>query len=99
MFRRLTAPLVAIAAFATLTACAGEVPWVNPNLPRKMAEHDYMDCRHYADSEVGTGAGGGYFDDERSSDPMSMADRAVTRRQMDGIINACMRDKGYFPKK
>jgi len=91
--------LLAAVSLVSLAACAGDVPWNNPNLPRKMAEHDYTQCRRYADSQTGSGSGGGYFDDQRSSDPMGMADRAVSRREFDALISACMRDKGYFPKK
>jgi hypothetical protein len=86
-------------ALVALSSCAGEVPWVNPNLSRKFAEHDYAECRHYADSQTGSGYGGGYFDDDRASRPMSGADREVTHDQIAGIIDACMRGKGYFPKR
>lgn len=97
--RNTAALILSLAALALLAACAGEVPWTNPHLSRKMAEHDYSECRRYADSMVGSGDGGGYYDDPRSSDPMGMVDRATTRRELDGLIGACMRDKGYFPTK
>lgn len=86
-------------ALLALSSCAGEVPWVNPDLPRKLAGHDYAECRRYADNETGSGAGGGYFDDDRARDPMTMVDRSVAHDQIASIIGACMREKGYFPKK
>ena len=91
--------LILLTSFLSLASCAGEVPWTNPNLPRKMAEKDYTACRHYAESQTGSGAGGSYFDDDRASAPMAAADRAVTRNEMAGIIDYCMRAKGYFPMK
>ena len=91
--------LILLVSVLSLGACAGQVPWTNPNLPRKVAEKDYTSCRHYAESQTGSGAGGSYFDDDRASAPMSGADRAVTRDEMAGIIDYCMRAKGYFPMK
>jgi len=96
--RRLLILLAAPACLAaTLTACAGDPGWVNPDLPKKQAAGDYASCRRYADDMLGA-----YNIDppgmENDSNPTRMMDRYDNRKQFDALVGACMRSKGYFPK-
>lgn len=87
--------VVLLSVVFALAACAGDMGWVNPNLPKKQADGDYASCRRYAESAAGIYDTG----DERDSNALNMAARDDSRRQFNAYLSVCMREKGYFPKK
>ena len=78
--------------------CAPSVPWVNPELPKSQAEADYAQCRNAADGQFGE-RDYAVAADDRSSNPMHMAEQSDNRERFRRYVSACMRALGYFPQK
>jgi hypothetical protein len=90
--RRLVLPSILL-----LSACAGTPGWSNPNLPKERAGADYAACRRASEAELGMG---NYEPpgDERTGDPVRLAEREHLRKRFTAMVGACMRAKGYFPQ-
>ncbi len=73
-----------------LGACAAGVPWMHPSVPKDQWGGDYSACRGYADRQVG-------WREEEGGNPLREYDRQQAKKQYDGMINACMRERGYIP--
>ncbi|MBI5162469.1 MAG: hypothetical protein HY985_01050 [Magnetospirillum sp.] len=88
------ARLVLFAAVAALAACtAAPVPWMNPELPKEHWAKDWTDCKRGAEREWLGGR------DEDSESPLAGYDRIRNKKRIDGSVNYCMREKGYFPAR
>ncbi len=81
-----------------LAGCAGSPGWVNPALPQDRWSADWSACRREAEESLGPSA---YVDpgNERTSNPMQMADQARNAKRFDALVAACMTDKGYHRAK
>jgi hypothetical protein len=88
--------LAAAGLCALLAGCAPtHVPWTNPHVPQSQWADDWRTCRRDAEREV---LGGRDMDAEDSrTDPLRDYDRDQAKRAIDGEVEACMREKGYFP--
>jgi hypothetical protein len=89
---------VFVLCLAGLAACAAEPRWVNPGQPAARTSADLAACRRSADRDLGPGA---YQapGEERTSDPMRMAEHSQTLRRFDSLVAECMQDKGYTAAK
>lgn len=78
---------------AALAACAPRnVPWQHAGLPKEQWADDYSACRRAAENDVG-------WREEEGSSPFREYDRQQAKRQVDRSTTACMRERGYVPKK
>ncbi len=80
----------ALSLLLLLAACAAGVPWMHPSVPKDRWSGDYSACRAYADRQVG-------WREEEGANPLREYDRLQAKKQYDGMINACMRERGYIP--
>jgi hypothetical protein len=86
--------LPVLAVLAGLAACAGDTGWVNPLLPKDQADTDLAACRRQAEDSLGPSA---YMapGEERTGDPMKLADQARNGKRFDALVASCMAAKGY----
>jgi hypothetical protein len=84
--------LLPLLSLTLLAGCAAGVPWMNPAVPKDRWAGDYSACRAYADRQVG-------WREEEGSSPFREFDRQQAKRQYDGMLGACMRERGYVPAR
>jgi hypothetical protein len=89
--------LLLFVPLSVLAACASDPAWVNPAVPKDQWSRDLRACRRAADQEVGRG--NDVAPDDRSSNPMRLAEQADVRKQFDSSVAGCMEDRGYHPAK
>jgi hypothetical protein len=85
-------PFVLAALLLLPAACAPrQVPWINPSLPEAQWGEDYSACRRSAERDVG------WRDMDERSSPFRDYDRMQAKKQVDGDVAFCMRERGYVP--
>ena len=85
--------LLALLPLLTLAACAGNMGWANPALPKAQWSADYDSCHAYANDQAGPTD---YSPpDDRSSNPMRQMDRFDSGRRFDAYLSLCMESLGY----
>jgi hypothetical protein len=85
-------PLAVLALALTAAACAAEVPWRNPNLPKQQWAKDWNNCKR----QSGDGFAA-FHEDDPSPSQFRDYDRAQTKKQIDAQMSMCMRELGYTP--
>ena len=76
----------------TTAACAAQIPWRNPNLPKEQWSRDWTGCK----SQAGAGMAA-FHDEDGPASPLRDYDRAQTKRAIEAELSMCMRELGYSP--
>lgn len=81
-----------------LAGCAGSPGWANPAVPQDRWSTDLGACRQEAEDSLGPSA---YVDpgNERTSNPMQMADQTRNAKRFEALVAGCMAEKGYHRAK
>jgi hypothetical protein len=90
-------PLICtLSVLLLLVACASSPTWTNPDVPKARWSADLSACRRMADDQLGPEA---YVTpgDERTGDPMKLADRTRNTKHFEAAVADCMEAKGYRP--
>lgn len=86
----------------TLTAaCAPNVPWKNPNVPKEQWSKDWWACRTAAQQQAGYTPSAGPTPQSglNSVSPIQDYERNQMRKAILGYTDLCMTEKGYIPIK
>ena len=85
-------PLIAAALALATAACAAQIPWRNPNLPKDQWSRDWSGCKRQSDAGMSA-----FHSDDSAPSQLRDYDRAQTKRQIDAELSMCMRELGYTP--
>jgi len=87
---RLVLACVAVGLPLLAAGCAAKPDWTKKGVSASQLDQDYTTCQDRADRRTG------YSDPDESSN-LSISQRQSMAREEHQVIDACMRNFGYFP--
>ena len=85
-------PLLALALVLGTAACAANIPWRNPSLPKEQWARDWNNCKRQSGDSFAA-----FHDDDNTPNQLRDYDTAQSKRQIDADLSMCMRELGYTP--